>query len=341
MILNICPEFCGWEKSMRQLPVWKIIFAFVSMASSVMAQDCNPSPKEVATLKVIRPQFHTVEGPLAEFDPCHASVKFQKPLFSDKSPLMILVHGGGGVDSATKNAADAFRSRGFATLLFDAYEHNGFYQGMRFWASQATNEARQKMIYKVTLGAYEWAIKRKDINVSQIYFHGLSNGGIVVANIAGAVSPDHVKGVFAEGAPGMGLGLPDKLKVPLRLVYGKIDNYGGRTEEDWIWIRQDPCFTNTPAFIHPHGNAQTCNGLVNRLELTPKPIDWFEAQKSQGADIEIWFYENAAHGIFLGPIQKNVITYGVDMRRFAWVGADNSAKTKLLDDVQKHLKSKQ
>lgn len=326
---------------MQKLSVWMFAFVMACVANGVSAKDCNPAPKDVAILKAIRPQFHTVEGDLAEFDPCHYSVKLQKPFFSDKPPLMIVVHGGGGVDIATKNAADAFRGKGFATLLFDAYEHNGFYQGMRFWATQATNEARQKMIYKVTLGAYEWAIKNKDINTSQIYFHGLSNGGIVVANMAGAVSPDHVKGVFAEGAPGMGLGLPYKLTVPLRLVYGKMDNYGGKTEEDWIWIRQDPCLTNTAAFIHPKGNSQTCNGLINRLEPTPKPIDWFEAQKGQGADIDIWFYENAAHGIFLGPIQKNMNTYGVDVRRFAWVGADHSARSKLLDDVLKYLKSKQ
>jgi dienelactone hydrolase len=335
----------GWsvpklECSMRQFIVLNLAMVLAWGAHSVRAQDCNPAAKDAAALKVIRPQFHTVEGPLAEFDPCHSSVKLQKPFFSDKPPLMIVVHGGGGVDMATKNAADAFRSKGFATLLFDAYEHNGFYQGMRFWATQASNEARQKMIYKVTLGAYEWAIQRKEIDTSQIYFHGLSNGGTVVANIAGAVSPEHVKGVFAEGAPGMGLGLPDKLTVPLRLVYGKIDNYGGKTEDDWIWIRQDPCLTNAVAFIHPKGNAQNCNAQVNRLELTPKPIDWFGTQKSQGADIEIWFYDHAAHGIFVGQIQKNMNTYGVDVRRFAWVGADNSARTKLLDDVQKYLKSK-
>ncbi len=323
---------------------WRFLsgsMALMLLATGVMAQDCKPSAKDVAILKEIRPKFHTVEGPLAEFDPCHASVKFQKPFFSDKPPLMIVVHGGGGLDSATKNAADAFRSKGFATLIFDAYEHNGFYQGMRFWASQATNESRQKMLYKVTWGAYEWAIKRKDIHVNQIYFHGLSNGGIVLANMAGAVSPEHVKGIFAEGAPGMGLGLPDKLMVPLRLVYGKLDNYGGKTEVDWIWIRQDPCFTNTALFMHPKGNAQSCNGALNPSDLTQKPIDWFEGQKKQGADVDVWFYDNAAHGIFLGPVQKNMNTYGVDMRRYAWVGADASAKVKLLDDIERFHKSKQ
>ncbi len=320
----------------------QMVFAFLIsffLLPAATAQDCRPAPKGVAVLKEIRPQFHTVEGPLADFDPCHRSVSLQKPFLSDKPALMILVHGGGGLDSSVQNAAYAFRSRGFATLVFDAYEHNGFYQGFRFWASQASNEARQRMIYKVTLGAYQWALSRADIDVSQIYFHGISNGGIVLANIAGAVSPQHVKGIFAEGTPGMGLGLPDKLTVSLRLIYGKLDNYGGKFETDWIWTRQDPCYTNTPEFIHPKGNAQNCNVLVNNVDLTPRPLDWYEMQKKQGADIEAWFYEDAAHGIFFGPLQKNMITYGLDMRRYAWIGANGAARTRLLDDIERFAKS--
>lgn len=324
---------------MRSIRGFLVALTLITVSWAVRAQDCKPPPKDVAVLKEIRPKFHTVEGPLAEFDPCHSSVKLQKPFFSDKPPLMIVVHGGGGVDTGTRNAADAFRSKGFATLVYDAYEHNGFYQGFRFWASQASNESRQRMLYKVTIGAYEWALKRKDINVHQIYFHGISNDGIVLANIAAAVSPEHVKGIFAEGAPGMGLGLPDKLNVPLRLIYGKLDNYGGRTENDWIWTRQDPCYTNTPSFIHPPGNSQNCNALVNSSDLTARPIDWYEQQKNKGADIEVWFYDQAAHGIFFGPMQKNTITYGVDIRRFAWIGADSGARNKLLDDIERHHKS--
>lgn len=44
------------------------------LTTGVMAQDCKPAPKDVATLKEIRPKFFTVEGPLAEFNPCHSSV---------------------------------------------------------------------------------------------------------------------------------------------------------------------------------------------------------------------------------------------------------------------------
>lgn len=305
---------------------------------SVWAQHCNPAPGDVAKLVEIRPKFHTVSGPLAAFDPCQSSVKLQKPLNKDKPGLMIIVHGGGGLDTAAKNAAHAFQEIGMATLVFDAYEHNGFRQGFRFWSAQASNEARQRMIYKVALGAYEWAIKQNDINTRQLYFYGVSNGATVLANLAAALSPEHVKGIFAEGMPGMGLGLPDELKVPLRLVYGKLDNYGGEKEDDWIWTRQARCITNTPSFIHPKGNAERCNALVNRENLTPQPIEWFKAQKAKGANIDIWFYDQAAHGIFLGPVQQNMLTYGTDMKRYAWVGADRSAREKLLKDIQQYFK---
>ena len=305
------------------------------------ANACNPAPKDVAVLKEIRPQSFTVEGPLAEFDPCHKSVKFQKNVFGNKQPLMIEVHGGGGVDASTKNAVDAFRSAGFATLIFDAYELNGFYQGGKFWASKASNEARQRMIYKAALGAYAWALKNPEIDNSQIYFHGLSNGASVVANLAGAVDPKHVKGIFAEGLPGMGLGLPDKINVPVRMISGRLDNYAGNFETEWIWLRRDPCFVNVIDFIHPPGNSLQCNPTTNSHKLTIAPIDWYEEIKSKGADIDVWYYDNAAHGIFLGSLQKNTIVYGTDMKRFAWVGADASAKAKLVEDIQKFVKSKQ
>lgn len=322
---------------------YRALFVLFSAATltNVFASDCNPAPKDVAVLKEIRAQFFTVEGPLAEFDPCHKSVKLQKNLFGGKQPLMIEVHGGGGVDSATKNAVEAFRSAGFATLIFDAYELNGFYQGYKFWGNKASNEARQRMIYKAALGAYAWAIKNQDIDNSQIYFHGLSNGANVVANLAGVVDPQHVKGIFAEGLPGMGLGLPDKINVPVRMLAGRLDNYGGAFETEWIWLRREPCFLNVSEFIHPPGNSSQCNSKTNATNLTPAPLVWLEELKSKGADIDVWYYDNAAHGIFLGLMQKNMIVYGADMKRFAWVGADTSAKSKLIEDIGKFQKGRQ
>lgn len=34
-------------------------------------------------------------------------------------------------------------------------------------------------------------------------------------------------------------------------------------------------------------------------------------------------------------------TYGTEMRRYAWVGADPAARKKLLDDIERYYKSRQ
>ena len=54
----------------------------VLICGAVIAQaDCRPSGPEVAQLVEIRPGFHRVTGPLAEFDPCHRSVQLSLPTF--------------------------------------------------------------------------------------------------------------------------------------------------------------------------------------------------------------------------------------------------------------------
>jgi hypothetical protein len=320
-------------------PQFKIVSAVFLLSclltSKVLAQDkvCNPAPTGAAVLRDLPSKIKTVEGVLAEFDPCHRSVNLRTPFFSKMPPLMIVVHGGGGLDSGTQNAADAFRSKGFATLVFDAFELNGFYQGPQFWASAATNESRQRMIYKAALGAYEWAIQSNKVDTRQIFFHGLSNGAAVVANLAAVVDPQHVKALFAEGIPGNGIGLPDKLKAPLKVVFGKLDNYGGRTASEWIWTRQEPCIGNAANFIRPEGNSRNCNRFNNPGGLTQQPIDWFESQKAQGADIELWWLEDTAHGTFIGPLTKNMRTYSNDSTRYAWVGGSHNARDDFLKKI--------
>jgi len=80
----------------------------LSISSSTYAtgstSDCNPAPQSVAELVTVREKFHTVRGPLAKFDPCHRSVepsmysKLFGPKVEGKPPLVIIAHGGGGLD---------------------------------------------------------------------------------------------------------------------------------------------------------------------------------------------------------------------------------------------------
>jgi hypothetical protein len=71
------------------------VLATMLFMTTVHAQsDCRPAPSGVAQLLELRPGFHRVQGPLAEFDPCHRSVQLSLPGFfadklADKPPLMI------------------------------------------------------------------------------------------------------------------------------------------------------------------------------------------------------------------------------------------------------------
>lgn len=195
------------------------------------------------------------------------------------------------------------------------------------------------MIYRVALGAYEWALRNDKIDSRRILFHGLSNGAAVVANMASVVDPQHVVALFAEGIPGSGIGLPDQLRAPLKVVFGRLDNYAGRTADEFIWLRQERCAGNLADVDHPKGNGLACNRWTNPMDLTPKPIDWYEAQKAKGAPIDLWWLEDTAHGIFAGPLTRNMVTYTSGQTRFAWVGASHSARSKFLDDVATLVKA--
>lgn len=301
--------------------------------------DCNPAPQGVAELVVLREKFHGVRGPLAEFDPCHRSVdlsmhsKLFGPKVEGKPPLVIIAHGGGGLGKLEKNMAIALNREGFATLVFDAYQMNGFYQGYALFGAQVTNKARQKMILKTMLGAYQWASKHPDIDTTRIFLQGVSNGGTVVLNMAGLVDPAFVKGVIAEGSPQGGIGFPDTLKVPVRMVNGRLDNYGGLTQDDYMWARKAPCKYIGRYALAPVGVAENCNRQKNPELIAPSPLEWSEQHKAKGADIDIWFYDAAAHGIMQGPIDRKMLTYGTDLTTFSWTGSEQSAKDKLIQDM--------
>lgn len=308
-------------------------------ASLAQPQTCAPTPTDPPRLHAFPSGIHTVQGTIAPFDPCHRSVALRTPFFSDKPPLMIVVHGGGGLDTFTQNAADAFRSKGMATLVFDAFQMNGFEQGGRFFGTSVTNEARQRMIYRAALGAYEWALRQEKIDNRRILFHGLSNGAAAVANLAAVVDPQHVIALYAEGIPGNGIGLPDELRAPLKVVFGRLDNYGGRNAEEFIWLRQEMCAGNVVDFDHPAGNSAACNRRVNPSNLTQKPIDWYEAQRAKGAAIDLIWLEDTAHGVFLGPLLKNMLPLSSGQTRFAWVGGSHAARGKFLDEVVTRVKA--
>ena len=68
-------------------------------------------------------------------------------------------------------------------------------------------------------------------------------------------------------------------------------------------------------------------------------MEWYEKQKAAGANIDIWFYENAAHGIFAGPMDRKILMYGGTLKRWGWTGASGSAPDKLIADMDRFISS--
>ena len=326
-----------------------LLALFSLMPLDVMARDdCNPVPKDVATLVEIRSGFHKVTGPLAQFDPCHASVNFSMPGFfasklGVKPPLMIIAHGGGGPGAAEREMVHRMNKEGIATLLYDAYAMNGFqYKGTMLFVLGVTNESRQRMIFKVTYGAYTWAKKRPEIDATRIYINGLSNGGSVAVNMAGVVEAEHVPAVIAEGASPTGIGFPDKINVPIKLVYGKLDNYGGKAEDDWMYTRSDPCSFNVEFKLAPVGVSAHCSASNNPQEMVQSPMAWASDRKSQGLPVEVWFYANAAHGVLMSTLKKETRTYGTGNTanlRYGWTGSPHDVADKYASDIVKLIQS--
>lgn len=319
------------------------------LGSQAWAQaDCKPPPPDVARLVEVRPGLHRVEGPLAVFNPCHRSVQLSMPgLFADKladrPPLMVIAHGGNGPGAAEQEMVRRMNGRGVATLLFDAYEMNGFqYRGTSLFLTGATNESRQRMIFKAALGAYEWALQQSRIDPSRIFIHGLSNGGSVAMNLAAVVDPAHVRAVFAEGPSPTGIGMPDRIRVPLKLVFGRIDNYGGKTEDDWMYTRSDPCAYNLPSPLAAAGTAQRCSAMANPGQMTISPQAWGEQRKAEGQPVEFWFYDNAAHGLLMGHVSREMRVYGTGptaQRRYGWTGAPPAAANQFVDDLMRVIRA--
>lgn len=325
-----------------------MLLAIASFTAVHARNDCRPAPPGVAQLVEIRSGFHRVQGPLAEFDPCHRSVQLSMPGFfadkiADKPPLMIIAHGGNGPGGAEQEMVRRMNARGVATLLFDAYEMNGFqYRGTSLFLTGTTNESRQRMIFKATLGAYQWVRQDPRIDTTRLFIHGLSNGGSVALNMAAVVDPAHVRMVFSEGAPSAGIGMPDKIRVPLKMVFGKIDNYGGRTEDDWMHLRTDPCVVNQPAEGAAPGSTQRCSVHNNPNAQGQSPFQWGEQLKAVGQPLEFWFYEEAAHGLLAGPIDRGMRTYGsgpTASQRFGWIGATQAAANRFVADLMKAIKA--
>jgi dienelactone hydrolase len=310
-------------------PILMLMHA-VAVQAAQPQMDCLPQERGSLELRAIQPNFFTVSGRFGGFDPCESSVKFRTPKDSKNSPVIISVHGGGGIGDVLRSDEE-FHKRGFATLAFDAYSMQGI--GGRdagFWARSVTNEARQRMIFTTALAAYKWVVQRSDVDTRRVYLFGISNGAAVVANLAALVDPAHVKGVIAEGITPIGLGLPDRINVPVLVVFGNLDNFGNPDSSGKRWTLTDDCRLNIQFKDVPTGTSRYCNQNSSPGARIPTSMSWIEAIKKGGGTLEDAFIDDMAHSAFWGPLTMRKQTWTNGQTLDASLGATDAAKEKLM-----------
>lgn len=305
---------------------------------------CAPSSPE--NTKVIPSgSIKTVEGTLADFDPCHRSVQLSMPSLISKNrggkpPIVIIAHGGGGVGGYERDFAKLMNQNGFAVLLYDAFEMNGLTSGSDLLLYQMRNSARQRMIYKATLGAYQWVLNNDKVDVSKIFVQGLSNGGSVAINMASSTDGKNLKGVIAEGAPAAGIGFPNEINVPLLLIYGSADVYGGTRADDFMHLRGNTCLQNDYYELAPKGFSENCNRNLNSTDLMPHPLAWYEKVKSKSSDIKFELIDGGGHGMMFDSYSASVRPVAGGRSMYTSRGAGGDARARLTKLIIEFLESK-
>ena len=301
-------------------------FSVISKAEFVKEFECIPQAIKSPTQKGL-----LIVGEMSEFDPCNTSVEFYRPDNVKTPPLIIIAHGGGGKRDATEITKE-FQKLGYATLIFDAYEMNGIPLG------KIANAFRQMMILKTTHAAYIWTLKRKDIDTSRIYFYGISNGASVVINIAGMVDQKHVKGIIAEAPTTTGIGYPNEITVPIKIIFGKLDDLAAKPGQK-RWEIRDPCRLSLSFVLAPDGTSKECNyKTTDKKKRSISTLDWVKSViKNQNSFIDVVFIENMAHGGFISELKINTRDFG--RGPIGWsLGGTSEARENMLNSINNFIK---
>ncbi len=208
---------------------------------------------------------------------------------------MVYAHGGAGYREDDRARVEMFRRNGFATISFDSYEMNGF-DDWNFVTRKITNTGKQNMIWGVFKGAVEYAAKNDSWDNRNIFLYGGSNGGRVVLYGGSELANNHIRGIISEAPAATGYALGD-FNIPTIIPFGKMDNWAGRSETDYVWTRT---FPSSPTSIE----------------------HWLKSLQEKRRPIKFIFYENAGHLLFEGPLKKVTVRRGDAIAFTAYQGAD-------------------
>ena len=241
---------------------------FLLAISFLVLSGCSAAPKFVEGPS----GFLMLAGGAAEFTADHREVTVVRGP-GEGQRLMIYAHGGGGLSRADKDRVAIFRRLPFDVVYFDAFRINDLDSR---WANRnLSNTAKQDLIGKILTGAINHFQK---LGYTRIVLYGASNGANVVINApAQLANQSSIKLILAEAPAVYGHPFPDKLNVPTKVFVGLKDNWGGRGEDDLMWLRI---------------NSVSGKSLK----------DWIGEQQSHSSLLTVEFYQGAGHSFHYGPL---------------------------------------
>lgn len=279
------------------MPVLNGIFVFLLIltTSTCKADSIEPTSSTMPELIEVGSRgWFTTREPFAEFDPNHPDVEIWIPSGDKKAPIIVYAHGGAGYREDDRARVEMFRRNRFATISFDSYEMNGL-EDWEFVTRRVTNDGKQNMIWGVFKGAVDYAAQNDDWDNRNIFLYGGSNGGRVVLYAGSEIANEYIRGIISEAPAATGFTLGD-YSIPTIIPFGKLDNWAGRSETDFVWTRTYP---NSPISIE----------------------DWVKTRQENGRPIMFLFYENAGHLLFEGPLEEVTVKRGDAIAFTAYQGA--------------------
>ena len=311
-------------------------FFFLTIQNCAAAIECL-SDYEPANITQLAPGLFGVLPPYAAFDPCNKSVNLN--IVKNSTKLIIVMHGGAGGSVSQEKLASALNREGVSTLFFDAFKMNKLHKEPRWWAWNNTTGPKQRMLYHSNLAAVKWLKKNAETAHMDIHIYGVSSGATAALNISGTEDLPSLKSVLIEGAAPMGIGFPDRLFKPVFFIFGTQDNYGGKTNDEYIWNRVVACSWNIEILETPTGNAAGCNRLENSSNTINSLDSYIKYQKNKGANLDVKFYDEAGHDIFDGKIRKFLMNTPSGIL-YATLGANGGVSDKLLIDILAFINNK-
>ena len=172
--------------------------------------------------------------------------ELEKPESLDTSPIVILLHGCGGlrpnVLRSLKHHASFLNENGFATLILDSF---GPRRNAGGWVCERTSRLASARVYRAkdVLDTIDFLKSRKDIDSKNIFLMGRSNGASTAATLS--YKPGNIRAIAAY-YPWCGV-VPTNPSMPLLVLSG--------AEDDWTppadCINRDVEGGNLSVIVYP------------------------------------------------------------------------------------------